>query len=285
VLRRAVAEPTDIVLELDDAPDLTRIDGPQFEAALLNLVVNARDAMPQGGTITIKTAVERFEKPPAGVKDLVPGEYVVVTVVDVGTGMSPDTVLRAFEPFYTTKETGKGSGLGLSQVYGFVTQSGGRVHLASTLGTGTRITLYLPTDADAQQSAADDQEAHAKRTPIVLVVEDDADVLESTINMLAALGFEVLTAGDGPAALNRLRRERRIDVLFTDVVMPRGMNGVELAREARAMRPELKVLLASGFPMSALSSEHGLTDEFAFISKPYRWADLSDRLRALREAG
>jgi len=285
VLRRAITEPTRIMIELDDAPDFTRIDAPQFEAALLNLVVNARDALPTGGTITIKTAVERIETPPPTVRDLAPGDYVAVSVLDTGTGMSPDTMSHAFEPFFTTKEIGKGSGLGLSQVYGFVTQSGGRVHLESKLGGGTRITLYLPVDAGAQQSAARDGDADIERSPIVLVVEDDADVLDSTITMLAALGFEVLTAGDGPAALNRLRRERRIDLLFTDVVMPRGMNGVELAREARALRPEIKVLLASGYPMSALSSEQGLTDEFAFISKPYRWADLSDRLRALRDAG
>jgi PAS domain S-box-containing protein len=284
VLRRAVAEPTELALELAEGPDFTRIDAPQFEAALLNLVVNARDALPSGGTVTIKTTVERIEKPSAAVRGLALGEYVTVSVIDTGTGMSPDTVARAFEPFYTTKETGKGSGLGLSQVYGFVTQSGGRVHIESKLGAGTRITLYLPTDADAQQSAGA-RDADVKRSAIVLVVEDDTDVLESTITMLAALGFEVLTAGDGPAALNRLRRERRIDILFTDVVMPRGMNGVELARQARALRPGIKVLLASGFPMSALSSEHGLTDEFPFISKPYRWAELSDRLRALREAG
>ncbi|HEX6841800.1 MAG TPA: PAS domain S-box protein [Stellaceae bacterium] len=284
VLRRAVSEPTRIVLELEDAPDSTRIDAPQFEAALLNLVVNARDALPSGGMVTIKTAVERIATPPAAIRDLVPGDYVTVSVIDNGTGMSPDTVAHAFEPFYTTKETGKGSGLGLSQVYGFVTQSGGRVQLESKLGAGTRVTLYLPTDADTRQTAGP-RAPEVKRPPIVLVVDDDADVLESTIAMLAALGFEVLTAGDGPAALNSLRRERHIDLLFTDVVMPRGMNGVELARQARALRPEIKVLLASGFPMSALSSEHGLTDEFPFISKPYRWAELSDRLRALRPAG
>src|SRR6185437_16169332 len=214
VLRRAVAEPSEVTLELEEGPDFTRIDAPQFEAALLNLVVNARDALPSGGTITIKTAVERIEKPSAAVNGLPLGEYVAVSVSDTGTGMSPDTMARAFEPFYTTKETGKGSGLGLSQVYGFVTQSGGRVHLDSKLGAGTRITLYLPADAGAQQSAGAD-DADAKRSPVVLVVDDDTDVLESTITTLAALGFEVLTAGDGPAALNRLRRERRIDILFT----------------------------------------------------------------------
>src|SRR6185437_8675712 len=214
VLRRAVAEPSEVTLELEEGPDFTRIDAPQFEAALLNLVVNARDALPSGGTITIKTAVERIEKPSAAVNGLPLGEYVAVSVSDTGTGMSPDTMARAFEPFYTTKETGKGSGLGLSQVYGFVTQSGGRVHIESKLGSGTRISLYLPTDPDAQQTAgAHGRDADAKQAPSVLVVEDDADVLESTISMLAALGYKVLTAGDGPAALSSLRREPRIDVL------------------------------------------------------------------------
>jgi PAS domain S-box-containing protein len=286
VLRRAVGETVEIQIDLDRAADFTRIDAPQFEAAVLNLVVNARDAMPKGGTITIKSAVTRIDKTPPQLMDLPLREYLIVSVSDSGTGMSPEVLSRAFEPFYTTKETGKGSGLGLSQVYGFVTQSGGRVHIESKLGSGTRISLYLPTDPDAQQTAgAHGRDADAKQAPSVLVVEDDADVLESTISMLAALGYKVLTAGDGPAALSSLRREPRIDVLFTDVVMPRGMNGVELARQARTIRPGIKVLLASGFPMSALSSEHGLTEEFAFISKPYRWAELSDRLRALREAG
>jgi PAS domain S-box-containing protein len=284
VLRRAAGEAVELTIELDSGADFTRIDAPQFEAALLNLVVNARDAMPSGGTVSIKSAIERIDKPLPQIMDLPLREYIVISVADTGTGMSPEVVSRAFEPFYTTKETGKGSGLGLSQVYGFVTQSGGRVHLESKLGRGTRMTLYLPTDADAQQTAARDTELEAKPAPTVLVVEDDADVLESTISMLDTLGFTVLTAGDGPAALTSLRREQRIDVLFTDVVMPRGLNGVELARQAREIRPGIKVLLASGFPMSALSSEHGLTDEFAFISKPYRWAELSDRLRALGEA-
>ncbi|HKW53007.1 MAG TPA: PAS domain S-box protein [Stellaceae bacterium] len=285
VLRRGVGEAVAFGIALDKALDYTLIDAPQFEAALLNLVVNARDAMADRGTITIKSTVERIEKPPPQLADLLPREYVVLSVSDTGTGMSPDILTRVFEPFFTTKEAGKGNGLGLSQVYGFMTQSGGRVHIDSKLGRGTQVTLYLPTDAAAQKrAAAQEKAAGADPAPTVLVVEDDADVLESTIGMLITLGFSVLTAGDGPTALNSLRREPRIDVLFTDVVMPRGMNGVELARQARALRPDIKVLLASGFPMSALSSEHGLTDEFAFIGKPYRWAELSDRLRALRAA-
>jgi PAS domain S-box-containing protein len=285
ILRRAAGETVEFNLELDDAPDFTRIDPAQFEAALLNLIVNARDVMPSGGTVTVRSVVEHIEMPPAQLPDLVPREYLVVSVSDTGTGMSAETLARAFEPFFTTKEAGKGSGLGLSQVYGFVTQSGGRVHIDSKLGRGTRIMIYLPTDAEAQQKArAQNGDTNGKKTATVLVVDDNADVLESTIAMIMTMGFKVLTAGDGITALNTLRRERRIDVLFTDVVMPRGLNGVELARHARMIRPDIKVLLASGFPMSALSAEHGFTDEFAFISKPYRWAELSERLRTVREA-
>jgi CheY-like chemotaxis protein len=287
VLQRGAGETVEFTLELDTAPDFTRIDTAQFEAALLNLIVNARDAMPRGGTIVVRSKVQRIDKSFSPLlSDLSAREYVVVSVIDSGDGMTPETQARAFEPFYTTKETGKGSGLGLSQVYGFVAQSGGHAHIESKLGEGTTITLYLPTDAAAQQSAEahDATQQGRKRTPTVLLVEDDPDVLESTIAMLDTLGFTVLTAGNGPTALNSLRRDHRIDVLFTDVVMPRGMNGIELARKAREIRPDIKVLLASGFPMSALSAEHGLTDEYAFISKPYRWAELSERLRTLQEA-
>ena len=288
VLQKGAGETVEFMLELDTAPDFTRIDTSQFEAALLNLVVNARDAMPRGGTVIVRSRVQRVDKPPGPLlSDRPAREYVVVSVIDSGDGMTPETQARAFEPFYTTKETGKGTGLGLSQVYGFVVQSGGHAHIESKLGHGTTVTLYLPTDAAAQQSAQahDAAQSGRKRTTTVLLVEDDPDVLESTITMLDTLGFTVLTAGNGPTALNSLRRDHRIDVLFTDVVMPRGMNGIELARKAREIRPDIKVLLASGFPMSALSAEHGLTDEYAFISKPYRWAELSERLRALQEAG
>ena len=210
---------------------------------------------------------------------------VRITVADTGEGMPADVKARAFEPFFTTKEVGQGSGLGLSQVYGFVTQSGGHVELGGEVGLGTTVTIYLPAVADPIAAEA---ETHASRsTPgraagTVLVVEDDAEVLQVAVETLKALGYQVLTAPDGPTALSKLEKNSPIDVLFTDVVMPKGMSGIELARQARELHPELHILLASGYPQSALSTQHGLTDEFTFLSKPYRWSDLSDRIRSIR---
>ncbi len=286
VLRHAAGETLELEFDLYDGPDMTCIDAAQFEASLLNLVVNARDAMPQSGTIKLRTAIERIDASAVpGFADMLPGQYVVVTIEDEGSGMEEHAVARAFEPFYTTKEIGKGSGLGLSQVHGFVAQSGGGVSLQSSVGQGTTVTLYLRVDADAQQlENARAEKAKGERAATVLVVEDDADVREAAISMLSMLGFEVMTADDGPSALDSLRRERPIDILFTDISMPHGMNGVELARQAREIHPGIKVLLASGYPMSLLSAEHGLTSDFAFISKPYRWSELSERLRPMLPA-
>jgi PAS domain S-box-containing protein len=286
MLRRAAGEAVEIEFDLTNAPDFVRLDAAQFEAALLNLVVNARDAMPRGGTLHIQSDLQRIAGAPTGERsDGRLREYVVLRIADDGTGMDASTAARIFEPFFTTKEPGKGTGLGLSQVYGFVMQSGGRVTVESTPGAGTILTLFLPTDADAQKSASSfDGDAERRQPPTVLIVEDDPEVLDAAITMLASLGLKVLTAADGPSALSALRRAHRIDILFTDVVMPRGMNGFELAREARQLRPAIKILVASGYPLSALSAEQGLSDEFAFISKPYRWAELSEQLRAMQTA-
>ena len=284
VLRRACGELIELDIEPAPRPIAAHVDAPQFEAMLLNLAVNARDAMPRGGRL--KIAMELVEIGAARAADMSgikPGSYVVVAVKDTGEGMPPEVRARAFEPFFTTKDVGKGSGLGLSQVYGFVAQSGGHVEISSEVGAGTTVTIYLPavTDPIAAEAAA-----HTARpggpAGTVLVVEDDAEVLQVAVETLRALGYDVLTASDGPSALNKLRLGRTIDVLFTDVVMPKGMSGIELARRARELNPELRILLASGYPASALSAEHGLTDEFSFLSKPYRWSDLSDRIRSMR---
>ena len=189
-----------------------------------------------------------------------------------------------FEPFFTTKEIGKGSGLGLSQVYGFVAQSGGHVEINSTPGSGTTVTLFLPaTDLDpAADPARPEPQSGAGRAKI-LVVEDDPDVLDVAVESLRMLGYDVLTAPDGPSALAVLRRDPDIQILLSDIVMPHGMNGVELAREAVRLRPELRVLLASGYPMTALPRGDGARslDEFPFLSKPYRSSQLAAALRAL----
>lgn len=286
VLRRACPEPIEVEIELSSRPLSANIDAPQFETALLNLVVNARDAMPRSGTLRISTGAERIDAARAKLmSDIPPGEYVKIAVADDGEGMAPDVQARVFEPFFTTKEVGKGSGLGLSQVYGFVAQSGGHVGIQSRPGAGTTVTLYLPSARPGAETQAADSEAET-RVPAagrILVVEDDPDVLDVTVETLRTMGYEVLTAPDAPSALAVLRRERDIDVLFTDVVMPRGMNGLELAREAARMRPDMRVLLASGYSMAALSSEHGLAgqNEFAFLPKPYRGSELANKLREL----
>src|SRR5438105_7283935 len=287
VLRRACPEPIGFEMVLDPRPLSANIDSAQFETALLNLIVNARDAMPKGGRVRISTGRRKLGAAEAkAMSELRPGDYVTVAVADTGEGMGPEVVSRVFEPFFTTKEVGKGSGLGLSQVYGFVTQSGGHVAIDSKPDAGTAVTLYLPaaTVAVAGRTASD---PHAARPPPlgrILVVEDDPEVLDVTVEMLRALDWEVLTAPDGPSALSVLRRDADIDVLFSDIVMPRGMNGVELAREARRLRPALRVLLASGYPASALPAGNGAgeEDEFPFLSKPYRASELARKLRAMQ---
>jgi PAS domain S-box-containing protein len=287
VLRRACPEP--IALEMTLAPLLlaANIDSAKFETALLNLIVNARDAMPNGGSLQISTKLKTIGAAKAkAMSDIAPGKYVVVSVADTGEGMPPHVVNRVFEPFFTTKEVGKGSGLGLSQVYGFVTQSGGHVAIDSTPGSGTMVALYLPAadEAAAGRSGRRSDTEKARTQGRILVVEDDPEVLDVTVEILRGFGWEVLTAPDGPSALSVLRRDADIDVLFSDIVMPRGMNGLELARQARRLRPELRVLLASGYPASVLASDHGAGEEgeFPFLSKPYRSSELANKLRALQ---
>jgi PAS domain S-box-containing protein len=272
VLRRAVNASIDFEVHLEPEIRATVIDSARFESALLNLVVNARDAMPDGGRICIETAnVELKER---DVNGLAAGSYVKVTVADTGTGMSPETAQRAFEPFYTTKEVGKGTGLGLSQVYGFIKQSGGEVKIRTAPGEGTAIAIYLPAapgqDAPAQQDT----------TEMVLIVEDEPDLMDVASALYISMGYEVLTASSAQEAL-ALLASRRIDILFTDVIMPNGMNGVELAAYTREHYPDVKIILASGYPLPALKVEHNNLSESAFVNKPYR---LSDLARALRSA-
>ena len=284
VLRRAVGEIIPIEISLASRLREVEVDIPQFEAALLNLVVNARDAMPNGGKITISTQNLTLEGDRAAQLGATPGRYISVMVGDSGPGMAEDVRARVFEPFFTTKEVGKGTGLGLSQVYGFVTQSGGHVHLDTELGKGTRVHLLLPAKGGDDDNAGEGDENLSQpmrnTLGVVLIVEDEPDVLDIAEQIFESLGYDVFSAPNAAAALQVLRDEEAVDVLFSDIVMPGGMNGVELAREARRMRPGLKILLASGYPMSALSDKD-LAD-ISFISKPYRWTELDEKLRALR---
>jgi signal transduction histidine kinase len=280
-LRRALGDSN--VLEFNFEPDLwlARIDTSQFEAAILNLVVNARDAMPQGGQLEIATgnvvidAAEARRSP-----DLTAGTYVVVSISDTGTGMDSDVAAHAFEPFFTTKEVGRGTGLGLSQVYGFIKQSGGHVVIDSAPGVGTTFRLYLPRCDHVRQ--VNDSECQAPgATPTghetVLVVEDNAEVLELAVNTINDLGYRVLTAADGPSALDIVRGAETIDLLFSDVVMPGGMNGFELINRARAIRAGLRALVTSGYANVRRSGAE--RPDVPLLLKPYRRADLAQCIR------
>jgi PAS domain S-box-containing protein len=272
VLRRAINPNIEFEVELDRKAHSAVIDSARFESALLNLVVNARDAMPQGGRITISTDGVTLGQHQAGM--LPPGDYVRVTVADNGTGMPPEVVARAFEPFFTTKEMGKGTGLGLSQVYGFIKQSGGEVVIESRPGEGTAVSIYLPAVVTA---AVDGVAAHTER---VLIVEDEPDLMDVAAALFTSMGYEVVTAASGREAIDVLEH-RDIDILFTDVVMPNGMNGLELANYTREHYPDTKIMLASGYPLPALRQRHGGDlAEFAFVNKPYRLSDLARTLRS-----
>jgi len=272
LIRRAVGETIDVVI--NRAPDLPRceVDPAQFEAVVMNLVINARDAMPGGGRLRLTTRKVEMAQIPAGI-DVRPWGNVGFTVEDNGEGMRPEVAARAVEPFYTTKGIGKGSGLGLSMVYGFAQQSGGGLHIKSELGTGTCVTLYLPTASSIAEDTQQDRAAIDLQRGVgsILVVEDDAEVREVLIEILRDLGYRTLVARNGQEALEALQRPDRIDLLFTDLVMPGGMSGIALAHEAQVIRPGLRVLLATGY--SAL--EKPATDQFPIISKPFRSAELS----------
>jgi CheY-like chemotaxis protein len=271
VLRRAGNASIEFALELEPHLHNTVIDSARFESALLNLVVNARDAMPDGGRIGITTANATLRE--REVAALAAGEYVKVTVSDTGTGMSDETVARAFEPFYTTKEMGKGTGLGLSQVYGFIKQSGGEVVIRSELGEGTRIEIYLP----AAEGGGLDQ--HGSGTELVLIVEDEPDLIDAAAALFISMGYDVLTAAGAQEALEVLA-DREVDILFTDIVMPNGMNGLELAQYTREVYPHIQIILASGYPLPALKLDPAAANEYVFVNKPYRLSDLARALRS-----
>jgi len=278
LIRQAVGEAVTLELALSEGLLCAHVDPTQLETALLNLAVNARDAMPEGGALSIHT-VREPEAPDEDVADE-RGEWVVISVRDTGVGMSPEVRDRVFEPFFTTKEVGKGSGLGLSQVYGFVRQSEGEVLLESDPGAGSTFRLRLPLSRQEIQVLA----AETPRAEIVggdekvLLVEDDVTVLALTLDLLTGLGYQVTCATNAAEALEILKSPARFDLLFTDVVMPGGVSGVSLARTARQLRPELAVLLSSGF----IGDRANLEDvEFELLDKPYETSAVAARLRSL----
>ncbi|WP_084534200.1 hybrid sensor histidine kinase/response regulator [Paraburkholderia dilworthii] len=276
MLQRAGIGSIRLEVVLDSKRPTVLLDIARFEAALLNLIVNARDAMPDGGNIVIRTEDVELGERDAGT--VAPGAYIRVSVTDSGTGMSPEIASRAFEPFFTTKETGKGTGLGLSQVYGFIAQSGGDVRITSSGGEGTTIDLYLPTAAVDAGSLEEFPGPAMVET--VLIVEDEPDLRTAAAELFRSIGYEVVTAGDAMAAIDILKTHPAIDILFSDVVMPGETSGIKLARHVQQQYPAIKVVLASGFPMTALRRQHGDVSDFTFIPKPYRLADVARALRS-----
>ena len=285
LLRRAVGEDIAIAFDLDARLDPVRLDPGQFQAAVLNLAGNARDAMPEGGILTVAT--RNLALGPADLQDVpeaTPGAYVVATVSDTGLGMDAATAARAFEPFFTTKEIGKGTGLGLSQVYGSARQAGGFCRLRTAPGEGCTVEIVLPRSAEAGIAELGQGGVPLRRAAggeVVLVVEDEDALREMAADSLQTLGYRVLTAADARAALKILRGDARIDILFSDVVMPGGMNGAQLAGEASAIRPGLKVLLTSGYTTTATGGTRELPRGVPLLRKPYLREDLAAKLHTV----
>jgi signal transduction histidine kinase/CheY-like chemotaxis protein len=279
LLDQAVGETVEV--ETDLAPDLwtSHVDLAQFEAAVLNLAVNARDAMPEGGRLHIETRNVTVAPEAQPAEHVPPGDYVAVRVSDNGVGIPPEIRDRVVEPFFTTKGQGKGSGLGLSQVYGFVRQSGGYLDISSEPGAGTAVSMYLPrSHGRVPRGAVAGERASGAAGESILVVEDNTDVRAVVVAMLEDLGYRVFSAANGTEAVDILQRDGAVDVVFTDIVMPQGPNGLDVAREARRLRPDAKVLLTSGFSGDI---EFGEGEDWRVLQKPFRPADLARALRGV----
>lgn len=281
LLRRLLGEDIEVSLELEEDLWPVTVDPAQLEASLANLANNARDAMPGGGHLIITTANRHLDAEYAAMRaDMTPGDYAMIEVSDTGSGISAETISHIFEPFFTTKEPGKGTGLGLSMVFGFLKQSAGHVSVYSEPGVGTTFRLYLPR-ATTEPSARAISEASVAvgGDEVILVVEDNLAVRHVVLRQLRELGYRVLECDRAAMALEILQREA-IDLLFTDIVMPGGLHGIELARLARERWPSLKVVLTSGFPQARLNAEAPLSHDFKLLSKPYSNEELSAVLRA-----
>lgn len=282
IVRRTLPETIDVEFHSDPDLGLIEIDAGELDSALLNLVVNARDAMRDEGKLVIETANTilgtdyALEHP-----EVVPGEYVMLRVTDTGTGMDSATARRAIEPFFTTKPVGKGSGLGLSMVFGFTKQSGGHIEISSELGIGTEIKLYFPRLPISNPEIADPPLELQPQggTENILIVEDNDLVLSHLKRQLVLLGYRVKMAMSGRAALDILQADKDVDLLLTDIVMPGGMNGTELADRARALRPALKVLFTSGYTDNTIDRHGRLDPGVNLLRKPYTRLELSTKVR------
>jgi CheY-like chemotaxis protein len=290
-LRRRVAEIADmlsaslradieVTVEMPEGLWPVLVDLGEFELALLNIAMNARDAMPESGRFRVEARNVAFDGSDPASEGLI-GDFVAVTLTDTGTGMAPEVLARAFEPYYTTKGIGLGSGLGLSQVYGFARQSGGTTSIASAAGKGTSITLLLPRAAE-KPSAAPTVVAHIAlpATARILVVEDEAEVARVTKEVLREIGHQAVEARDGYAALAVIEQDATIGLVLSDIVMPGGMSGLELARILRQRRPGLPVLLTTGYTQW---QSRVVNEDFVLIAKPYRRETLAAAIRAACE--
>ena len=283
MLHRTLGEPIDLSTALSTDLWATRTDATQIETAIVNLALNARDAMPGGGKLVVETRNSPIdEKYVAAETGLAPGDYVQLSVSDTGAGMAPEIRVRAFEPFYTTKDSGRGTGLGLSMVYGFAKQSNGHVTIYSEVGTGTTVNLYLPRAGEA------DGVPRSERTPafdsalageLILVVEDDDRLRRLTLTRLKELGYDVLEAANGADALTILESNRSVDLVFTDLVMPGGMSGYDLCEEVRKRGYVTKLLLTSGYAEELTHADKLGSEDLGILRKPYRQADLAKSIR------
>ena len=284
LLKRTLRENIEVTTAFNADAIFAFADSGQLESAVLNLALNAQDAMAAGGRLTISTGIASLDDNDQGVHpDIESGEYAMIAVTDNGEGMTSDVAARAFEPFFTTKEVGKGSGLGLSMVYGFVKQSNGHVSIYSEPGLGTTVRIYLPNvtpnGARSSSQPAADEDALPRGNETILVVEDDPFVRSSVILRVESLGYKVVLAVDGREAVMKLRTNPEIDMLFTDIVMPGGMSGWEVAELAQQMRPGLPTVFTSGYALEALVDQGRAPVKSIVLTKPYRKAELAHRLR------
>ncbi len=288
MLNRTIrSTPIDIEVKRCGSDCNARIDPVQAETAILNILMNARDAMPDGGTVTIAARHTCIDGTDPRFADARPGRYIGLSIADTGPGMTPEVLARATEPFFTTRDQGKGTGLGLSMVYGFMKQSNGALRIESVAGKGTTVHLLFPAATDAAEPirrgrTQDERDSRGDET--VLVVEDQRDIGDLAESILNDFGYRVVRAGNGPEAIDILERGTAIDLLFTDLIMPGGMNGVMLAREAKRQRPDLKVLLTTGYAEASIERVDARGTEFDLIGKPYKRADLAARIRQVLDS-
>ena len=278
LLRNSLGERIAMELRVTDEPWNAKIDPGQLENAILNLAINARDAMTEGGTVTVEVANATLDRRYAALHpDVTPGPYVLVAVDDTGTGMPPEVAAQAFDPFFTTKRDGKGTGLGLSMVYGFVRQSNGHIRIDSAIGQGTSVKLYLPRTLDSVAETSVEASHPPAGSERVLVVEDNDEVRHAVVDMLTGWGYRVVAAENPDVAAAILERDAGFDLLFTDVVMPGSISAIELAALAQRRRPEIAVLLTSGYARDLIPMED--RPDYPMIAKPYRGEELMAKLR------